>query len=187
MYEHFEICIVWNKKKKFIFYCLKKTWMLRERIIYWLNDMIHVSIHALLIDSDTYTDSKKQQHHSINDRLSNNQICIMFENSKNLIDQTSLISWSKQQKVNVHAITMLIQCCLISHPWYKPASLLYTIVLHECISVTDLKSAWGGGGHKYMYMGGSGQRRSCIYMHACYKDLHFFDNIIWGDTPFPTF
>lgn len=94
----------------------------------------------------TLTPIAKKQHHSINDRLSNNQICIMFENSKNLIDQTSLISWSKQQKVTVHAITMLIQCCLISHPWYKPASLLYTIVLHESISVTDLKSAWGGGG-----------------------------------------
>lgn len=110
----------------------------------------------------------------------------MFENSKNLIDQTSLISWSNQQKVTVHAITMLIQCCLISHPWYKPASLLYTIVLHESISVTDLKSAWGGIS-SCICMGGSGQRRSCIYMHASYKDLHFFDNIIWGDIPFPTY
>lgn len=53
--------------------------------------MIHVSIHALLIDSDTYTDSKKKQHHSINDRLSNNQICIMFENSKKF-DRSNIIN-----------------------------------------------------------------------------------------------
>lgn len=126
----------------FIFYCLKKTWMLRERIIYWLNDMIHVSIHALLINSDTYTDSKKNNTtlSTIGYQIIKYVSCLKI--LKNLIDQTSLISWSKQQKVTVHAITMLIQCCLISYPWYKPASLLYTIVLHECISVTDLKSAW---------------------------------------------
>lgn len=95
---------------------------------------------------------------------------------KNLIDQTSLISWSNQQKVTVHAITMLIQCCLISYPWYKPASLLYTIVLHECISVPDLESPGGGGGGISTCIWGAVDRGGhvYIYMHACYEDLHFF-------------
>lgn len=113
--------------------------------------------------------AKKKQHHSINDRLSNNQICIMFENSKkfdrsNIINQ--LIKPTESNCARYHDVNSMLSN-ILSYPWYKPASLLYTIVLHECISVPDLESPGGGGRHKYMYMGGSGQRRSCIHIHAC--------------------
>lgn len=79
---------------------------------------------------------------------------------------------------------------ILSYPWYKPASLLYTIVLHECISVPDLESPGGGGGGISTCIWGAVDRGGhvYIYMHACYEDLHFFfDNIIWGDIPFPTY
>lgn len=133
--------------------------------------------------------AKKKQHHSINDRLSNNQICIMFENSKkfdrsNIINQ--LIKPTESNCARYHDVNSMLSN-ILSYPWYKPASLLYTIVLHECISVPDLESPGGGGGISTCIWGAV-DRGGHVYMHACYEDLHFFfDNIIWGDIPFPTY
>lgn len=112
---------------------------------------------------------QRKQHHSINDRLSNNQICIIVD----------------QNRARYHDVNSMLS--IISHPRYKPVSLLHIlhVVLHECTSVPDPESAGEGEGGKYMVGGGSGQRRS--YIHACMLwKLTFF----WGGgniIPFPNF